>query len=244
MKKFQSCWIGDASARFTGKVRVDGRNPAVGLAGYLTNETGQSFDDVYVAYHSGNDDRLIYLPHWAKNATVDLAKDLGRPVTVGHIPDSNLAAYPGDGKTISDTLGNPTVKAGDSRDRHWIGYWYGYFFHNNGLEARDPTLKEAFPMLSLFDRLPPDWNTPADPVHSKEGSSDRFELFRRGGRVLDASASIMAGQLLILASNTGPLPVPLQVDGNDVGGTGTVLYQFLLPIDRGEAKPPTNRSAE
>ena len=244
MKKFQSCWIGDQAARFSGKVRLDEKNEAVGLAGYLSNETGQDFDDVYVAFHRGEEDRVIYFPHWAKNATVDLSKDLVRPVSVGHLGNKDLAAYPGDGRVIADTVGNPAVKAGDSRDRHWIGFWYGDFYHNNGLEARDPTLKDAFPMLSLFDRLPPDWNTPADPAHTKGGSDDRFELFRRGGRVLDASASVMAGQLLILASNTGPLPVPLQVDGSDVGGTGTVLYQFLLPIDRGEQKPPSTQKAE
>jgi hypothetical protein len=243
MKKFQSLWIGDSTTRFTGKVKLDSANGLLGISGVITNATGQDFTDIYLAYHNGEDDRVIYIPKWARDTSINLSYDLGRPVAVGDIGNINLEARPGQGKVISDTIGNASVKGGNARELHWSGYWYAHYFsRTGGLGEENPSLADAYPMLSLFDRLPPAWNKPPDPSKPGSGvSSDRFELFRRGGRMLNASASVMAGQLLVLGTATRPLPVPIEVDGNEVGGAGTVLYQFLLPIDRGKADQPTTQ---
>jgi hypothetical protein len=181
-----------------------------------------------------------------KSTTIDFAKDLGRPVLVGNENNVNLAAWPGDGKVISDSIGSAAVKAGNSRDLHWMGFWYSRIrggAMSTGQEVDDSNLPSVFPMLSLFDLLPPLWNQPPDVVRQTGESTDRYELFRHGGRVFNLSQSIMAGQLAILASSTGSLPIPLTVDGDTVGGEGTVLYQFLLPIDRGDVDKPTTQPA-
>jgi hypothetical protein len=62
--------------------------------------------------------------------------------------------------------------------------------------------------------------------------------------MLDLSPSIMAGQLAILVTEKGPLPIPVEINGDVVPGTGKVLYQFLLPIDRGDADQPTTQPAK
>jgi hypothetical protein len=245
MKKFQARWVGDFHGKFTGSVQLD-LNQRTLLAGSITNQTGLDFTDVYLAFRGKDSNRVIYLPRWLKSTTIDFAKDLGRPVLVGNENNVNLAAWPGDGKVISDSIGSAAVKAGNSRDLHWMGFWYSRIrggAMSTGQEVDDSNLPSVFPMLSLFDLLPPLWNQPPDVVRQTGESTDRYELFRHGGRVFNLSQSIMAGQLAILASSTGSLPIPLTVDGDTVGGEGTVLYQFLLPIDRGDVDKPTTQPA-
>jgi len=58
--------------------------------------------------------------------------------------------------------------------------------------------------------------------------------------MLNVSQSVMSGQLAILAAAQGPVPMPLEVDGDKVTGKGWTFYQFILPIDRGSLDgPPT-----
>jgi NhaA family Na+:H+ antiporter len=65
------------------------------------------------------------------------------------------------------------------------------------------------------------------------------------GRLLDASSSISAGNLLIFAEADGeqPLPFPLEVDGQKVEGHGTVLYQISVPLPRDDQRATTRPSA-
>jgi hypothetical protein len=242
MKKLQSRWVGDISAKFTGAVRLN-LSGSTFLTGSVTNQTGIDFTDVYLAFRTKDENRVIYFPKWPKNATVDMAKDLDRPLLVGS--NGGLESLPGEGKIISDSIGNASVKAGDSRDRHWMSYWYDKARGNglsSGPDVEDPNLNHVFPMLSFFDLLPPIWNKPQD-LNTQGGSTDRYELFRRGGRIFNVSQSIMAGQLVVLAATNASLPMPLQVDGDPIGGNGMVLYQFLLPIDRGDVDKPTTQPA-
>lgn len=245
-KKFQARWIGELPEKFTGNVRLE-RNEGsdtFSLSGTITNQTGKDFDDVYLAYHGGrgrDDDRVIYLPKWSKNTTLDLKKDLARPLFIG--TTGGLSAVPGQGKVISDDLGNADVKTGTARDSRWIGFWYSRFKRNT---YGDPNIEDknftfVLPMLSLFDRLPPMWNKPENPGTGSGGSVDRIELFRRGGRMLNLSHSLMSGQLAIMTAARGPVPVPMEVAGDKAEGKGWTLYQFLLPIDRGDIDKPTTQ---
>ncbi|MGH7214385.1 MAG: hypothetical protein ACREIT_06450, partial [Tepidisphaeraceae bacterium] len=66
-------------------------------------------------------------------------------------------------------------------------------------------------------------------------TQDRFELNRRSGRHLDLSHAIAAAALVVLAqADDQPLPYPLEVEGNVVTGSGTTLYEFVIPLDRGD----------
>ena len=78
--------------------------------------------------------------------------------------------------------------------------------------------------MSLFDRLKPMRNETPDPT--------RVDIIRRGARRLDRSAAIGAGALLVVAHTTGPLPIPLTVEGDKITGDGPIYYQFVLPLDR------------
>jgi hypothetical protein len=245
MKKMQSRWVGDVQGKFTGSVKLDLNGASrVGLAGSITNQTGMDFTDVYLAFRAKDDNRLIYLPKWSKSTTIDMTKDLGRPLLVGS--GGGLEAEPGQGKIISDSLGSAAVKSGNSRDLHWIGLWYPKIHGSalsSGADVEDSNMPYVFPMLSMFDLLPPPWNKPPEVGSQRGESTDRYEIFRHGGRIFNLSQSIMAGQLVVLASASGTLPMPLQVDGDTIGGDGTVLYQYLLPVDRGDVDKPTTQPA-
>jgi hypothetical protein len=99
-------------------------------------------------------------------------------------------------------------------------------FSDESWNDRDGSARRSFPMLSIFDRLPP--------VRNFQSSGDRVDLLRRGGRQFDVSAAISAGQLVIIAEAEGdqPLPFPLDVNNKRVEGKGLVFYQFILPLER------------
>ena len=240
LKKFQTRWIGEWPDRFVGSVKLEKTENGVALSGTVTNGTGRDFNDVYLAYHGGadrDDDRVIYLPKWPKNTTIDLKKDLAKALFVGH--EGALEAEPGHDKIISDVVGNANVKAGTGRDQHWMGFWYARAHGSiSDPGVQDPGFTYVYPMVSLFDRLPPRWNVVDQ---NNNWTSDRSEFFRRGARMLDASTALTAGQLLILTSAPGPLPIPMDVDGSKIEGEGTTFYQFILPIDRGDVDKPTTQ---
>ncbi len=239
-KKFQSRWIGDLPLRMAGSVKLETGNGIPRLAGTITNQTGKDFNDVYLAFHAGgpNDaDRVLYLPSFAKNATIDLVKDFQKISLVGG--DASLSR-PGENKVLNDELAPP----GFNTDQHlhcWANLWLGHFHSAGVTDANqdDPGYTYIFPMLSFFDRLPPAANYLSK--ESGQYGDQRYELFRRGGRILNASQSLTAGQLVILAKEKGPLPIPIEIDGDKVGGDGVILYQFLMPINRGDADKPTTQ---
>jgi hypothetical protein len=245
-KKFQARWIGSLQGGFVpSKLKLESQGSRTVISGTLMNQTGIDFDEVFIAYHGGkrDDDQLIYIPKWNKGTTLDLTKDLTRPATIDvRRQPGGLGALPGDGRVIVDELGNAAVKGGDARERHWSGLWFSHFGGKNIADANieEPRMNNILPMLSLFDRVPTMWNVP-DNANGTGGKFDRVEFFRRGGRMLDVSPSIMAGQLVVLASTPAPLPEPIEINGDKATGKGTVLYQFLLPIDRGDVDKPTTQ---
>ena len=55
-------------------------------------------------------------------------------------------------------------------------------------------------------------------------------------------ADVAAGAMVVLAQADGPLPFPMTVEGDPVAGTGTVFYQYVLPLDRSaETEPPSTQ---
>jgi hypothetical protein len=54
---------------------------------------------------------------------------------------------------------------------------------------------------------------------------------RRGGRGINLSHTMAAGNLVVLAEvDNAPLPFPLEVQGDRMKGEGTVYYQASLPV--------------
>ena len=255
LKKFQARWVGELPTKIgsVGGLTLapdEGRLP---LRGTLTNETGLELTDVYLAFRvAGDRDWMVYVPTWPKDTPIDLQRDLakGRPALVGI---SSGLSKPGDGRVLSDELAPPAVR--DDGNLHgWANYFYSYCGQSGpggDSPEQDRSLGLVYPMLSLLDRLPPmpdyrnvNGNWPQSP--------NRAEFLARGARQLDAGPSVTAGQLLILATVKGPLPIPVQVEGSRLGGDGVTLYQFMLPIDRSAAdaaaaattRPAATRPAE
>ena len=52
-----------------------------------------------------------------------------------------------------------------------------------------------------------------------------------------------AGELAVVALADGPLPFPMRVEGDRIGGEGTTVYQYVLPLDRSEVSPPVSQPA-
>jgi hypothetical protein len=46
--------------------------------------------------------------------------------------------------------------------------------------------------------------------------------------------------MLIFAQSQGPLPMPLEVEGEPVKGDGLIFYQIVLPMDRSALTPTTS----
>jgi hypothetical protein len=235
LKKLQARWVGDAISLggIEGQAELVGSFPY--LAGTLTNRLGRDLQDVYLAFRaevvSGQaEERLVYLPRWAKGTSVDLWSVLtdrrNRAVFVGRIA-SSLQSPPGMNRRLNDALYDP----GNAK-RGWAGYWYGQFSGDGfGLaNLQLPDDAQAMPMLSLFDLLP------SMPAAAGQG---RVDLLRRGARLMDASASVSAGQLLIVARDENPngaLSFPLTVQTlfgqAPVAAEGTTYYQIILPLQR------------
>jgi hypothetical protein len=94
-------------------------------------------------------------------------------------------------------------------------------------EAKEPVgIRPNLVAMSLFDRIYPQKN-------DRNAGRSRTELIRREGRELDLSPALAAGRVIVLAeARDVPLPYPLEVDGDNVAGQGSVFYQFVLPADR------------
>ena len=251
LKKFQARWVGELAAKIGAGsgLTLDPEIGALPLRGALTNDTGQDLTDVYLAWHvAGDRDWVVYVPNWPKGTPLDMQRDLNpaghHPYRVGH--NSSPLAEPGEGHVISDEIATQGIRS-DKSAPGWAAFWFAHVRGSGGnLDdvEHDVGLGIAYPMLSLFDRLPPMPNLPNTSKGEGAYDSDRMELFARGGRQLDAGPSLSAGQLLVLATVHGPLPIPVQVDGDAMAGDGTTLYQFLLPIDRGVDRPTTRPTAE
>ena len=260
LKKFQARWVGDLPGIKVGGggLTLDRDTPWLPLRGTLTNDTGQDLTDVYLAFHvDGDHDWMVYVPTWAKGTPYDIQrdlvpKDIKDPKVRSRLKVSRTIpglSTPATGIVLSDEL-SPSGSQNLGRNG-WADLWYAEL-HVSGTETDNPNrlaagdIPTVFPILSVLDRLPPSPNAIKTDSQTSAVSDDgsRVELYNRGARMLDAGKSIAAGQLVVLAASKGPLPIPIQVDGDKMAGDGTTLYQFILPIDRGTADQPATRPVE
>jgi hypothetical protein len=244
-KKLQTHWVGQIDGRIeipVGMPDIKLVSPHEGyIDGMLVNHTGYDLSDVYFAFeepalnHSRDlsmrdDIWLVYDPLWPKDATLKL-----QDLMVGH----NLITATLDPARGRVPGGQDPAYAPLRYDSPWDRYWRK---QSDELGTVGSDLKNILPMLSFFDLLPP-WR-----VNSSERET-RFELYRRGGRHLDLSPAVSAGELVVcgIASINGemaknPLPVPLSVADSPVTGTGTTMMQFVFPLDRSAIEaPPTTQ---
>lgn len=245
LKKFQARWVG----KLPNFGAIDGKARLVEttLAGVLTNNTGFDLHNVYIVYAPTSagtsksiggsarplpnvDDWVYWLPNpemgpaWPSGAAIDLGslRDRVRSVT-----GQNMAPR------TRDQVGDRATLNGAFTETQWRSEFLGIQEGN-----RYGNLDRAALLMTVFDRL--------RPVEGKADESifggDRYELHRRSGRQLDASAAVSAGNLLVLARSapSSSLPFPLYVEGDLVEGEGTTYYQFVIPMERsGAATQPS-----
>jgi hypothetical protein len=254
LKKFQARRIGPAGGTIEGAPKLlknDAGN--VQLNGNLLNNTGHKLLNIYFVYHDPvwDDDQIFYVPEWDKSQTLKLENELtlknSKFLRLEHDSGDN-SADPGDGDsktgklfTVQARMGQPGANSG------WSSFWYKSDFRNSSignssLDDLGRRVPKSFPMMSLFQRLPP--------MKEFDRDHQRAEVLRRGGRYLDVSNAVAAGRLVVLAQADGQpgLPFPFQVDGDNVTGKGILFYQVILPLehlegtDTASATQPTTRS--
>jgi hypothetical protein len=249
LKKLEASWTGDPSeAGLTGGIEGTGKlgDGPYHLEGKLTNGTGRKLRDVYFAYkwHQNSAeydlrnlrDNLVYIPEWGAGATLDLAKDLRFEVDQAG-KSHNIQAVAADG--VNPEGGR---KCYGTIQTQWEAYWMKGLAGGGMVDEGSMNLEQSLIVLSLFDRLAP--NQKPDETH------DRVEFLRRGARQLDCSAALAAGSLVVVAkddaSGSTPvtLPIPLDVNGDRVGGSGERLYQFIVPMDNTFETTPTTAPSE
>lgn len=228
LKKLEAKWIGQDQQRVEPDRDKPPRmvRPDKGyLQGWIVNRTGRKLSNVYIAFqHPGwgdpgdtsptFDDYLVYIPSWDKDAPLDLGTLMTDKTRIrnNYDPSASHVIY-------GPVAGQEGVS--------WQGYWYG------SIAKQLDNMSMTFPMLTLFDRLPA-----SERRTYSDTQRDRFELYRRGGRALDLSQSIDAGRLVVIGESDEAIPIPLQVEGSPVAGSGVSLYQFVLPLDRTAIFPP------
>lgn len=238
LKKLQAHWTGDTSKTVRGngvQFMLHANNLTEMLKGSLDNLTGVDLHNVYIAFHdpsketySGQGtDYVIFVPSWPASgagARLDLTNLLQSP----KLP-------PGGGS--GGTNPGPDSRCWGDIQSQWSFYWH-YALQPNGVggskmvDDYGANIPASFPVLSLFDRIPPAKKT-------KDPNIDPYTLLRRGARNLNMSPAVAAGEMVVLAqADNQPLPYTLDVNGDKVAGSGTVFYQFALPIERVAPAPP------
>jgi hypothetical protein len=221
LKKLQAQWVGDVQGGIVGTPQLqdpsNDKTKGSYIAGDLTNQTGHDLENVYFGFHhpvpwGGKDANLVlFLPKWKNGDSLDIAHEFKTAPLLLTMKDH--ARWDKD-----------SAKAIINDD--WATYWYSYLNQvgnpdtGGGTEARADT-----PILTFFDLLPP-----------SENRADKSELcinlIRRGGRRLNLSGAVLAGRLVIVAQiPSGPIPCPVEVNDQKIGGDGPTLYQAVLPID-------------
>ena len=243
LKQFEARRVGAAGGTIGGSAKLRESEAGWRIEGLLTNGTDSKLRNVYIVYYDPSsyvsDDYVLYLPVWEKSQTIDLNDFNSNTVKfIGTRDDANrsaLSGFPEQKIRLRGAIG----KAG--RNEGWSGYWYTSLrtngFGNSNVDDLNDEIKKSFVMMSLFQRLPPMRN-------EQNKAADRVEVLRRGARNLDISNAVAAGRIVVLAEADGqpPLPFPLLVEGQKVEGTGTLFYQFALPLDH-IAMPPATQPA-
>lgn len=234
LKKLQSRWFGKLPGAIEAKVKLeDGK-----LTGRLLNNTGQDLHAVFLIYTSGpgGDDWMMHVPDNAETGTP--AWEAGKVWDLALLRSKMRLV----GVRMDPEEEKKTVGMHSALNTGWMPWLGEQYFKGSLGETGSINPDYAAVLLSIYDRLAPSQGK------KEEGSfNDRFELLRRAGRQLDASAAVSCGHLLVVArSDPGkPLPFPLEVEGNRVEGQGVTYYQFIIPIDRsGSSTQPADYDEE
>jgi hypothetical protein len=200
------------------------------IQGILTNNTGRNLRNVYVAFRTGGAggralDQLLYVSSWDNGKPLDLQADYNSVKAFGSNGPGPIAR-------------NPLQEDPSLANLGWEYYWHKRLSTDKSYEDFQDH-PANFAMLSLYNRLPP------FSVLQDTSFRTRYDLRRAALRHLDVSDALAAGKLIVLAqsADAGPLPIPVAVDGQEVGGEGFIYYQFLLPLDRSvldAAAPPAS----
>ena len=248
-KQLETNWTGRLECRIDGKpMFMPGVLPE--LYGVLTNQSGADLKDVYLVYSAPSPayirdvpsvDRVVYVPKWPAGQSLELARrlDTKESLRIGR-PDLLGNGLPGSDRVVEGLIEPVHRPADQLRPREgWVNHWYsdgglaGGMSEMSGLNDSGSGYRTSLPLLSISARIPPMRNTPLpDEGNLKRFRSDRRELLWLNGRAFDVSSAVTAGNLVVLAHSDGPMPVPLELDGNKIAGKGVVFYQFVLPLER------------
>jgi hypothetical protein len=233
LKKLQSHWVGEVKSTIDAvadaPVKIDANNDLVGT---LINNTGSDLWHVFLAFKQPqfnvdpsstsrrDDTKIIYVEKWLKGSPLKLDGMAGTKHAMNiESPDSHQ--HPMGADEVNGLIGAPFYALGT-----WASYW------RNKNDDLPNDWDDALPMLTFFDQLPP-WELKSD-------SHTRFEIRRYGARELNLTPALSAGNLVICAragmdkdtTTSSPMPVPLTVSDSPVTGSGTTIYQYVVPLDR------------
>jgi hypothetical protein len=200
--------------------------------GQLVNTSGSDLVNVHIVYAFMRGTRrevmVLYAPQWQNGLALPSLAEVYRPTDAAPLPRVSMR------NTRSTRQPTDAFVWGELRNDWAEQYWFRLrnLRENQLAVAGGSTFDDwdrphrATPvMLSLFDLLPP--------MRAGVQGGDSVGLVRPGRRDWDVSAAVMAGNLVIIGeTEQAPTPLPLEVNGRSIGGEGTVIHQFVLPLDR------------
>jgi hypothetical protein len=252
LKKLQVHWVGNlpggagivgdpelVEAGSVGDVNGDGKADGY-IGGRVSNKTGNDLKNVFFAftYEAPGvppQDYLFYVPVWKKDEALDLLKTYAAAELMFGEQQFD--------KIVKGTAGLTKGLLENSWGPNLLRMMRGNA--DGMLDDSKQTVRLSVVVLSLFDRIPPMKN-------DRGLSYSRSELLRRGGRDMDMSHLLAAGNLVMVGEvDSAPLPFPMDVEGDRMKGEGRVFYQATLPLRNRsklsqpppvpEAKPPQAR---
>ncbi|MEM8874834.1 MAG: hypothetical protein AAGD32_11325 [Planctomycetota bacterium] len=229
LKKLETVWrgnLGPASSE-NALPRIEGapKLAATGtrISGKLLNVTGQNLESVWIAYRqpmSGGAwwDQLLFIPTWENGTEIDLA--VAARGTENN-PTRNIVANNARPFANQQVIGRLDAP----------GFWPLKMPFLRGINIAgggqvDELDAGALVMLSFFDRFPVVRN-------EQNNSRSRIDPRRLNARHYDVSNALLSGSLVVVGmAEDAPMPVPLTVNEDEATGDGTVVYQFVLPLER------------
>lgn len=244
-KRLQTTWRGELKATGADTPLALSGRPAIAppgkmnlLDGTLTNATGTDLRNVFLVFRAERQpnpgqDRVVFLPSWKDGTQLALA-DLTNTGPDGRAKRIGLPTGKGDGSNWGVDSGEVVwgliaLPGRDNADEMsgWVRARVGaatLMLEDLSFDDSNLPTPRGYFALSFFDRLP---------FFRSVGGYNRAEMLRPNARFLDVSGAVSGGRLVVLAQlDNAPLPVPLDVEGEIVRGTGTTLFQFVLPLDR------------
>jgi hypothetical protein len=223
MKRLRATWVGQIEPRIEGTPKLEPTLRGEGyISGVLRNLTGGELTNVYIAFRHqpegvGPTYWMMHIPTWPDGTPLDLATAFNPPAN----------------KRLTDiSVSNTDVRVGEFPVRGMMQDWIdrfrgvttmgGSFDYLKPIEDFAGVRPESLPMLSFFN---------AFPVVRNAVGTTRADIHRSGARDWDISGALQAGELVIVARQENrALPMGTQIEGDPLAGSGTIVYQFVLPL--------------